>query len=85
MKENSWTDEKKATKDYYDVNDIKEITGKSKSLAYKIIRILQDKFKKDFPDTITTKKQKKIEYNIKKSNQWVLDRKELKNGTKKDV
>ena len=53
MKENSWTDEKKATKDYYDVNDIKEITGKSKSLAYKIIRILQDKFKKDFPDTIT--------------------------------
>ena len=39
-------------KDYYNVVDIMNVTGKKKSLAYKLIRILQDKFQKEFPDAI---------------------------------
>ena len=48
MKEKSQSD----IKDYYNAGDICDITGKSKSLAYEIIRSLQSKLKKDFPEAI---------------------------------
>ena len=40
-------------KDYYDVKDIKQITGASQSWCYELIRKLRDKFSKKYPDSIT--------------------------------
>lgn len=39
-------------KDYYNVVDIMNVTGKKKELGYKIIRTLQEKFQKEYPDAI---------------------------------
>lgn len=39
-------------KDYFNVADIMNVTGKKKSLAYKLIRQLQEKFQKDYPEAI---------------------------------
>lgn len=39
-------------KDYMNYVDIMNATGKKKNLAYKLIRQLQEKFTKEFPDSI---------------------------------
>lgn len=39
-------------KEYYNSKDIEKITECSKSLAYKIIRKLQEKYEKEFPESI---------------------------------
>ena len=39
-------------KDYYNVVDILNVTGKKKSLAYKLIRLMQEKFEKEYPEAI---------------------------------
>ena len=40
-------------KDYYNADDVKKITGASKSWCYELIRILREKFSKRYPDAIT--------------------------------
>lgn len=39
-------------KDYYNAKDVQQITGASKSLAYEIIKKLQYKFAKKYPESI---------------------------------
>lgn len=39
-------------KEYYNAKDIQAITGSSMNLAYEIIRKLQVKYEKDFPESI---------------------------------
>ncbi len=39
-------------KDYYDVKDVRQITGASTSLAYEIIRKLKGSFEKKYPNAI---------------------------------
>lgn len=40
-------------KDYYNVQDIQQITGASQSLAYEIIRKLRKSFQKKYPESIS--------------------------------
>lgn len=63
-------------KEYYNANDIKEITECSKSLAYEIIRKLQEKYEKEFPESITI--QGKIPI-------WYFNEKMGLKGIKKDL
>ena len=39
-------------KDYYNAKDVQQVTGASKSLAYEIIKKLQEKFAKKYPEAI---------------------------------
>lgn len=39
-------------KDYYNAKDVQQVTGVSKSLAYEIIKKLQEKFSKKYPESI---------------------------------
>ncbi len=40
-------------RDYYNANDVKQITGCSQSLAYEIIRKLKESFEKKYPNAIS--------------------------------
>lgn len=39
-------------KEYYNVNDVKQIIGCGKSYAYEIISKLKERFSKEYPDAI---------------------------------
>jgi len=40
-------------KEFYNVKDVREITGCSEALAYKIIKQLREDFEREYPEAIT--------------------------------
>lgn len=64
-------------KDYYNVEDVREITKASKNLSYKIIRKLRMKFQDEYPDSITIRGKipawyfEKIMMNKEVKKRWV--------------